>query len=133
VDALFASGRVAPSRQRTDERIHLKSDDGILAELRALDGTDSRLFADEELVAMVMPAIRNDYRAIETYRAEPEATVACPIHVLIGDDDPKVTADEARAWAGHTTGAFTMATFPGGHFYLTRHMPAVLELIRNSA
>jgi surfactin synthase thioesterase subunit len=130
VAGLFASGRVAPSRQRAHEQVHRRGDPGLLAELRTLDGTDGQVFADPELVEMIMPAVRNDYRAIETYRCAPGATVSCPIHALIGADDPKVTEDEAGAWAGHTTGAFSLTTFPGGHFYLTHHMDRILALVR---
>ncbi|TDB95509.1 alpha/beta fold hydrolase [Actinomadura sp. 7K534] len=45
---LVASGRRAPSRYR-GESVHQRDDEGILAELRKLSGTDPRLLADEEL------------------------------------------------------------------------------------
>ncbi|WP_329363862.1 alpha/beta fold hydrolase [Streptomyces sp. NBC_00669] len=126
--ALFVSGRRAPSRQRP-ERAHLLDDDGLLREVRALSGTDSRVFADEELVRMVLPAIRADYRIVESHRSAPEPLLDCPITVLTGADDPKVTAEEAAAWQEHTTSAFDLVTFPGGHFYLTAHAAPVAHLI----
>lgn len=125
---LFASGRRAPSRHR-DERIHLAEDRALLAELRSLSGTDALVLGDEEVLRMVLPAIRGDYRAAETYRYQPGPRLRCPITALAGNADPKVTADEARAWREHTDGGFDYHTFDGGHFYLTGHQEEVLRLV----
>ncbi|WP_046495159.1 thioesterase II family protein [Streptomyces odonnellii] len=126
---LFASGRRAPSRFR-DENVHRRSDDGIVAELKLLSGTNTALLGDEEILRMILPAIRSDYRAIETYRCEPGTAVRAPISALTGDSDPKTTLDEAEDWRGHTTGAFDLKVFPGGHFFLGSQAPAVIALLR---
>ncbi|WNV84060.1 alpha/beta fold hydrolase [Umezawaea sp. Da 62-37] len=126
--ALFASGRRAPSRYR-DDQVHLRDDDGIVAELQLLSGTDSRLLGNEDLLRLVIPVIRADYKAVETYRCEPGARVSCPVTVLVGDSDPKATIEEARAWSEHTTGAFDLQVYPGGHFYLSTHQDEVTDLI----
>ncbi|GAB2792033.1 alpha/beta fold hydrolase [Streptomyces chlorus] len=125
---LFASGRGAPSRQR-DERAHLATDDRLLAELRKLSGTEARMLDDQELVRMILPAVRSDYRAVETYRHRPGPPLRCPVLALVGDADPKATIDEVRSWAEHTTGPFALRVFPGGHFYLNDQAPAVLAAL----
>jgi surfactin synthase thioesterase subunit len=68
--------------------------------------------------ALMLPAIRADYTAIETYCAPDDATVSCPITVLTGDNDPKTELDAARAWARHTTADCDVLVYPGGHFFL---------------
>ncbi|WP_331734171.1 alpha/beta fold hydrolase [Streptomyces atratus] len=125
---LFASGRRAPSRPR-DESVHKRDDEGLLAELRELSGTDARALGSEEVLRMALPAIRNDYRAAETYVYEEGPALSCPITVFTGDNDPKVTLDEARAWSTHTTADFQMHTYTGGHFFLTDHQPTMLSTI----
>ena len=125
---LFASGRRAPSRYR-DEQVHRGTDAQIVAELKKLGGPNPAILADPEMLAMVLPAVRSDYTAIERYRHEPGRTLHCPVSALVGDSDPRVSIDEARAWAEHTTGPFDLQTFPGGHFYLTDHGPRVIDLI----
>lgn len=129
--ALFVSGRRAPSRVR-DERVHLGSDDSVLAELLKLGGTDMRVLRDPELRELVLPVIRADYLAIERYRHAPGPEPSCPISVLIGDADPMTTLAEARAWSRHSTAAVDMRTFPGGHFFLDRHWETVAESILRS-
>jgi surfactin synthase thioesterase subunit len=125
---LFASGRRAPSKHRV-ETVHQRDDEGIVTELKNLSGTDSRILGDLELLRMILPAIRSDYTAAETYRYQPGPKLECPVIGLVGDSDPKVTLDEARAWGEHTTGGFELRTFPGGHFYLAQHQRAVINLI----
>lgn len=129
--ALFASGRRAPGlRSRHPETVHQRDDAGVIAELKRLSGTESALFDDEELLQLALPAIRNDYRAIETYTCPPGATVGCPIVALTGTADPRVDVDEAAAWQQHTTAGFELLTFPGGHFYLTEQADAVIDQVR---
>ncbi|WP_093174508.1 thioesterase II family protein [Sinosporangium album] len=126
--ALVASGRRAPSTTRA-ETVHSRDDEGVIAELMLLNGTNVRLFDDDEIMRMAMPAIRGDYRAIESYACVPGRRVRCPITVLTGDADPRTSLAEARAWEGHTDGAFRFAVFSGGHFFLSEHQPAVCEEI----
>ncbi|MEU4230022.1 alpha/beta fold hydrolase [Nonomuraea sp. NPDC026600] len=125
---LFASGRRAPSRRR--QGIPGRQDDSsLLAELRTLSGTDSRLLDDADVVQMILPALRADYRAIEAYEWRPGEVPSCPITALVGDADPRVGEDDARAWAGHTTGGFELITFTGGHFYLAEHTEEVAKIV----
>ncbi|MFJ2746597.1 thioesterase II family protein [Streptomyces sp. NPDC087297] len=128
--ALFASGRRAPSHHRENQLVHLAPDDRLLAEIKALSGTDPAVLADDELLRSVLPAIRGDYKAAETYRYRPGPALACPITVLTGDIDPAVTAEEAAGWADHTDGPFALHRFTGGHFYLNQHSSEVIDLIR---
>jgi surfactin synthase thioesterase subunit len=125
---LFASGRRAPSTYR-DETVHRRDDAGILAEVRKLNGTASSVLGDDELMRAALPALRADYRAIETYRCPPDITVNCPISALVGDDDPKTTLDEAKAWAQHTSGSFNLQVFGGGHFFLADQASEIIQIL----
>ncbi|MFI2762289.1 thioesterase II family protein [Streptomyces echinatus] len=130
--ALFVSARRAPTCPR-DETVHLRDDEGLVAEMRHLSGTDSAILDDDELIRMALPAIRADYRAAETYVYEPGPNLSCPVVSLVGDDDPKVTLDEARAWSRHTNTSSEFHVFEGGHFYLTIHQKQILELLVEKA
>ncbi|WP_007023872.1 thioesterase II family protein [Saccharomonospora iraqiensis] len=125
---VFTSGRRAPSTHR-EERVHELDDQGIVDELRRLDGTHGGVLDDAELRELFLPVIRGDYTAIETYQYVPGAMLRCPIHALLGERDPRATIEEARAWANHTDGEFSLTTFPGGHFYLDDQRDAVISLI----
>jgi pyochelin biosynthetic protein PchC len=126
--ALFASGRRAPSRI-VDDRTYLLDDAGLIAEVKRLGGAGSQLLDDEDILQMVLPSIRSDYRVAETYRWSGGPNLACPVFAFVGDADPKVSLDDARAWGEHTEGKFEFRVFPGGHFYIDGQAPAVIAAI----
>ncbi|MFF2324729.1 MULTISPECIES: thioesterase II family protein [unclassified Streptomyces] len=128
--ALFVSGRRAPSHFRA-EFVHTRDDEGIIAELTTLSGTDPALLKNREILDMVLPMLRSDYRAIETYRGGADDVVSCPITVLTGESDDRVSAQEAEGWANHTRGGFVLKTLPGGHFFLNDHGETVTRLVRD--
>ncbi|GGQ49614.1 thioesterase II family protein [Couchioplanes azureus] len=127
---LFASGRRAPHRLRPDSAPP-RDDAGIIAELRRLGGTDAALLDEPGILEMILPALRSDYRAVQTYRWKPGGPPPCPVTVLTGDRDPHTTIEEARDWERHSQEPFAVRVFPGGHFFLLDHAPAVLTVIRD--
>ncbi|MEU8700914.1 alpha/beta fold hydrolase [Streptomyces sp. NPDC048680] len=125
----FASGRRGPSRVRT-EFVHRRDDAGLIEEMKKLNGTDLALLDDREMLDLIMPVLRADYRLVETYERGPGPRLSCPVVAMTGDADPRVTIDEARGWAEETSGAFELLVHPGGHFYLTSQHRAVNAQIR---
>ncbi|QFG20263.1 thioesterase II family protein [Actinomadura sp. WMMB 499] len=126
--ALIVSGRRAPAARRHED-VHRRGDDLLLAEVAGLSGTAPALLEDEELRRLILPPLRADYRAVETYRHRSGPPLGCPISVLTGDRDPRVSPAEAEAWRGHTDADFRLRTFPGGHFYLNERRAEVAAAI----
>ncbi|MFF7389188.1 thioesterase II family protein [Streptomyces scabiei] len=127
---LFVSGRRAPSARRPGPALHLAGDAELLRAVRRLGGTDGQVFEDEELMRLVLPALRGDYKALETYEPRPGDRLTCPVTVLTGDADPVTPVAEARAWSGHTDGPTELCVFPGGHFYLNDRLREVVDVVR---
>jgi len=122
--SVIASGRRAPGIVRP-ETIHQRDDAGLLDEIRMLNGTRSTILDDEEILRIALPALRGDYRAIETYPGAEGRVLDAPLTVLVGDSDPRTKVEDALAWKAHTSGAFRMEVFSGGHFFLADHARAV--------
>ncbi|MET9401778.1 alpha/beta fold hydrolase [Kitasatospora sp. NPDC002965] len=124
---LLVSGRSAPTAPAgvpidpTDEE--------LVADIRRLNGTDAWMLADPELLEMILPAVRGDYRAVAGYRGSPDAVLSSPISALLGDSDPRAAVDEVRRWSAHTSGEFDLTLFPGGHFYLVDRAAEVIDLL----
>lgn len=125
---LFASGRRSPTVGRS-ETVHLLDDRALLDEVRKLQGTDSRVFDDEDLLRMVMPVLRGDYLVAGRYRHTEGPRLDRPLTALTGDTDPNVPIEEARSWQDVTAGEFVLHVFPGGHFYLQDQMDEVCRTI----
>lgn len=125
---LFASGRRAPSDAVSEH--HPADDEGLIAELRGLAGTSDGVLSEPDLLALVLPALRGDYRAVEAYQYRPGPSLRCPITVLVGDRDPVTSLEQARVWERHTETRCQIEVFPGGHFYLEAHRDATLGVVR---
>ena len=124
---LFVSGRIAPDA-RYAGRLHVGSDADLIADLERLANdaaSVSMLRDDAELAELVLPPLRADYRAVETYVFEPGSPLRCPVSALLGEDDPTVTIEQAQEWRAHTDGEFEVTTFPGRHFYLDERVAEV--------
>lgn len=113
---LFFSGRGGPGTGAVP--YHLYDDADVLADVRRLGGTEQAMLDDPDILELVLPALRADYRALGTYHWSGGDPLATAVTALIGDSDPMVTVEDARTWRAHTTGDFALKVFPGGHFYL---------------
>ncbi|WP_433684501.1 thioesterase II family protein [Nocardia sp. CA-119907] len=128
---LFVSGRPAPTFVEPG-RLHLGSDDDLIGDLERLatDPASVRILREEpSLAELVLPAVRSDYQAIETYRYREGAALSCDVSALVSTDDPTMTPEQARDWREYTRGSFAHTVFPGGHFYLDDKVSEVADLI----
>ncbi|MGY1897520.1 thioesterase II family protein [Nocardia gipuzkoensis] len=131
VTTLFVSGRPAPTFEETG-RLHLASDDDLIGDLVRLAADPApleMLRTEPSLAELVLPAVRADYRAVETYRYQPGEPLRAGIAALVSTEDPTMRPEQADEWRAHTGAGFDRATFPGGHFYLDQHAAEVAGFI----
>ncbi|MEU9553443.1 alpha/beta fold hydrolase [Streptomyces werraensis] len=125
---LFLSGRGAPDAHST-AHFGLYDDAEVLAEVRRLDAASRSMLDDPDIVEMVLPALRADYRALGAYRWRAGAPLTAAMTVLVGDSDPMVTVEQAGTWRSHSRGDVAVKVFPGGHFYLFDHLAEVTAAV----
>jgi surfactin synthase thioesterase subunit len=128
---LNVSAAVAPSKA-ADKPSHPKDDEEILNHLAALEGTDSGVMQNRELMRMALPVIKADYAAFDAYSCTEDIKVVAPIHAMGGDQDPYITLGDLYGWGKHTD-RIQVTMFDGGHFYVQSHIDAVAELLTSSA
>ncbi|MDX6739340.1 thioesterase II family protein [Actinocorallia sp. A-T 12471] len=130
----FASAsRPVHRRRDAEDKVSERDDDGVVAELTELGGTDAAALADPELRELVLPYVRADFRAIERYQRDASAPkLATPITALTGEADPHVSVEEIHRWADVTSASSEVRAFPGGHFYLNDELPDVLAEIHKA-
>jgi surfactin synthase thioesterase subunit len=145
----FEFARVAESRDAVVERLWVSAgpapctvaampelpttDDGLLADMADLGGTDPDLLADQEFAELLTTAVRADYRAINRYDCARGVRIRADICVLGARDDHRVDAAALRLWESHTAGAFELSLYDGGHFYLNEHIDAVAARVNANA
>ncbi len=120
---LTVSGRRAPHLPPEPgfQPYHLMSDDEFLARVMPLGGIPPELAAYPDLLELVLPTLKADFAAVETYEWRPEVELDCPIVVFGGLDDHDSPPASLDPWAGLSTASTTVRTYPGGHFFLWDH------------
>jgi len=127
---LAVSAHQAPDAIPTPGSWELPQDQ-FLAQVQ-LDGyIPAQVLADPELVALVMPALRADYRAIETHTSRLRV-LSSPVLALVGRNDHAVAVAEVARWGGFTNGTFRLEELDGGHNLLLEHAEAVAAALTSS-
>jgi len=127
VPALIVSGRRGPSNGLGPGMP--RDDDEIAAELVAMGAVPKKLLEKPKFRESILTVIRHDYGVNSRYRAPAAATVAAPMTFLLADSDVYVDPATPATWRGHTTGAFGVERFHGGHFFLNEQLSAVVSTI----
>ncbi|KUL25889.1 hypothetical protein ADL15_39495 [Actinoplanes awajinensis subsp. mycoplanecinus] len=130
VRRLVVSGSAAPGRTRAfrgQQDAGSRSDDDLVLMLEKSGAQGLALLDDPGMRSVLLPAIRNDYRIVQAYAAEPRGALDVEITALSGLADPFIRPDEVRAWSSVTSGRFRYRSFPGGHFYLTHREEDVVR------
>jgi len=115
---LAVSGHGAASLPSTDSPVHAGPDDAFLARLRELNATPPEVLEMPELLELMMPILRADFCAAETYVPARRPKLDIPIVAYGGLRDRDVARDQLQAWANETTARCTARMFPGDHFFL---------------
>jgi surfactin synthase thioesterase subunit len=127
---IFFSGKGAVHIQRPDKtKYHLLSEDDFKSEVIQLGGTPPEFFEHKELMELLLPLLKNDFKIAETYHMKGEIIpLDYDISVLLGDKDD-FNAQQREEWALHTTKTCHFYHFPGGHFFINDEQKAILDII----
>lgn len=127
---LYVSGFRAPDMPNPNKVLHRLSDQAIIDNLRQYGGTPEAVLSNKELMAMFLPVLRADFALHETYRYQPEAPLPCPITALSGVSDSISKPDYMRNWGRQTATYFEQVQYVGDHFFLHKHMSAILHRLQ---
>ena len=127
---LIVSGRRPPQFQDPNPPIGDLPDAEFVAAIdRRYGGIPREILANPDVLALLLPGLRADMIALETFHPGPRPPLPIPISAFGGDSDPMTPIAHLEAWKSETQGAFAMRVFPGGHFYLDLQRKAVLDEI----
>ncbi len=137
---LFVSGRAAPHLPSPVGPRHDLPKEQFVLELQRLGGTPDEIVRNGDLLDLVLPPIRADFRMLQTWKHHEEPPLAVPIVAFGGSDDSTISVESLQAWDRHSTQPVEVRVFPGDHFFLKdlsaelcSHILSVLELPAGSA
>ena len=126
-DRLFVSGRRAPDEIDTRPDLHALPTSTFLVELQRRYGAiPAPVLAEPELLELLVPVVRADIRAVESYRAPAQPVrIAAPVHVYGGESDEHPLPSQLSGWSRCALDSVRVRVFPGNHFYLNEQREAL--------
>jgi medium-chain acyl-[acyl-carrier-protein] hydrolase len=117
---LFASACRAPHLPYPFQPLHSLDEDDLLRHVNErYDGSvPAEVLESAELRNLLVPALRADFAALETYQHGAQRPLECPITVFGGRHDRTLAKAALEAWSVHTSREFRLRLVEGGHFYL---------------
>ena len=127
IAALFVSASAAPGFMRNRESV-TGSDLDLLSMVSDVTGANPEFLNNDQFAATLLPTLRG-LKAIASYECPPDATVSCPVHALMADNDELATTELVEPWQQRTTGSFDLTVFPGDHFYINTNLPQLSQWV----
>jgi medium-chain acyl-[acyl-carrier-protein] hydrolase len=126
---LFLSGRCAPDLSPREEIIHALPEPEFIAKVREMNGTPDEVLEHEELMKLLIPILRADFAAHETYEFKEEEPFDAGISAFGGLSDPDVLREDLEGWRKQTRGRFRLRMLPGDHFFINSSKDLLLESV----
>lgn len=127
---IFVSGIRAPHLPDPNPKIFDLPDNLFVEELCRFEATTLNVDQHSEIIALMLPTLRADFRIVQTYRYYPEKPLVCPITAFGGLQDKTTSEREMQQWRHHTGRAFNLVMLSGGHFFLDTAVNSVLKHIK---
>lgn len=126
---LIASGRHCPGTPSKTKPISHLPNAEFLQAMSQYGGMSPEILACEELLEILLPAIRADFTLSEQYHKQPSGRkVNTPILVLGSQDDALVDYDKLETWKTLSESTVNVHAFAGGHFFLQTRYPQIIDL-----
>lgn len=128
--ALFVSGS-RPPQCAHERRIlsHKFTDDELINHLHELNGTPLELLQDQEMMKALLPIIRADFEAAETYEYKPGPALNTSIIAFGGIRDEHVTLHHLLGWREHAKLNFSAKVVNGDHFFLNHSGRSICRIL----
>jgi medium-chain acyl-[acyl-carrier-protein] hydrolase len=123
--ALFVSA-ARPPHEPASRQLHRLPDAELIAAIADFGGAPPELLSDAQLQRLVLPALRADFAALETYRFAPGPPLDVPLVAFGGVRDRIVPPAMLAGWRRHSTASAAVRLLPGDHFFVERERGLLL-------
>lgn len=124
----IASGSVAPCIIRTQEQTHHLPDIEFITKVGELNGSPPEVLANNEIMQLMLPALRADFKIIETYCSKSKFVISTKVSVLAGDQEEIEVAD-IEAWFTLFESYTDVHWISGDHFFVEKNKADVLKIV----
>jgi len=130
---LVVSALAAPARLPSARVMELSRKEGqeFADSLAFFGGMPAEVFDDQDLLDMLLPRVKADFRLAAQYRYSPGPPLQMGVTVVTGSADPHIGADEVGGWNAECVRPPAVRWVPGGHFYFEDDPSLITDLLRD--
>lgn len=126
---LIASAAAAPFHARRKPPIHNLPEPEFIAAVAELKGTPKQVLDNAEIMALLIPALRADFKLVETYLNPSRTVLDTRLTLMGGVMDDTVSPSELADWNKLFTQTSPLRWFEGDHFFINQKTFSVLKHI----
>ena len=120
---LFISGRRAPQVPEATTPTWDLPEQQFIDCVAQMNGTPREVLDHPELMQLLIPLLRADLAACETYQYLAEPPMECALTVFGGVGDVEARREDLTPWREHTSATYKLHMLPGDHFFVqTAHV-----------
>ena len=129
--ALIVAALSAPTAKPSLPHLHILSDAEFIRKHvdRYPGGIPAAVFAEPDLLEMLLPILKADTEMYETYQYLPGEALTCPIYAMAGEQDFLCPPSSIVDWKKETIGSFFSETVAGNHFFINSAVDRVRSTI----
>lgn len=126
----IASGSGAPCVVYPKDHIHHLPDDELIIKVGELNGSSEEVLANKEIMQLVLPAMRADFRIIETYCNNSALVIPTKISVFAGTEDD-IAASSIEKWLDLFITNTGIHWIQGDHYFVDKNRADLLTALNN--
>jgi medium-chain acyl-[acyl-carrier-protein] hydrolase len=128
---LFVSGAGAPHLPSAASPIRALPEKEFVSELcKRYGGIPQAVLEEPDLMEVLLPCLRADIEASETYQFRERQPLECAITAYGGLLDGTAPRERIEAWSAHTRGPFSLQMIPGDHLFVVSAQERLLRCVR---
>ena len=131
---IIVSGSPAPFIERKKELTHDLPDEDFIRHVRVLRGTPEGVLQNDELMQLLLPVLRADFKIVETYCNQYMQKIPTRVSVFAGEKDD-IDLKDMESWLILFESNAGLYWFNGDHFFVDKFNAEVLleinKIIKN--
>ncbi|PHM67907.1 thioesterase II family protein [Xenorhabdus sp. KJ12.1] len=125
----IASGSRGPQVSAIRKPISSLNDKEFAIALKDFGRVNQQILENDELLSLILPAIKADFKISEEYYYIGTESFACPLTVFGGTDDPLVAEHELYSWFDLFEQDKNVILFQGRHFFIDDNHDLVIDAL----
>lgn len=121
-ELLILSACSAPQLKPQQKALHCLPSKAFWQEVAAINGTESEILNNSELLALLEPSLRADFKIVYDWRQRSmenrPPSLPIPMELFGGRDDISVDLEQINGWKNYTQHSADTHLFDGDHFFI---------------